>query len=524
MQQHPLDIPEIIGNVSSFLNQRDLVTCLRVSSTFYRVLIERVWKIVRLNHRQTRIIPVGKVLQDHKKYIKELYFEGYHPDEYMSLRGCSRLQFIRAILLNNPYPSVLAKFNRLIEAHSSTIRGIQCSLSYYGPNDPSGLEFWRTLLKCPHICMLNISNMVVKDDKVDLFFLICPKLRSLTMSDIDILQFPHYTVNENSGFVLPYIQYLYIADIDYVRHNSTAHCWGMLVRKCPNLRSLTISTKNQNIDGEEEDTNSIISRTAFFQYPWMFPHLEILYLECSLSDEEVAAILRQMAQVIALMLPHSCFGWLSLQELLVDRGGRVNGSANRGGVTQAGRLCDTIRELIASKECVQESSKANGIAQTILSNCPRLRTLHAFRITAMEIANGTKWVCSEITTLGLELVVDIDQRSEEEALTKQRAVFERLGKLTKLRSLSLTAPATDGPNKTLGLTLKAGLDELAGLKNLKILCFSHECYQAMGPEEAIWIVEHWPSIEQLVGDLDENPRTADSVADIFELHGVQFIN
>ncbi|ORZ28868.1 hypothetical protein BCR41DRAFT_344209 [Lobosporangium transversale] len=222
-----------------------------------------------------------------------------------------------------------------------------------------------------------------------------------------------------------------------------------------------------------------------------------------------------MSRVRTLEVSHSYFGPLALQELLVDRNrGRQPGDCKDGDrMTGTDRLCNTI-EVLGAAPFYDET---DGIAQAILSNCPRLRSLQASKITVTEIVHGAQWVCSRIENLRLYFNMDLDPESEE-GMMNQRLVFKRLGELTGLQELAL---ADHYSTRTLDLRLRAGLNELANLKSLTTLSFSYDICQAIGPEEARWIVKNWTRIKHLDGVLNNDPDIVELIASIFRLHGIQ---
>ncbi|KAF9897903.1 hypothetical protein BX616_004791 [Lobosporangium transversale] len=162
--------------------------------------------------------------------------------------------------------------------------------------------------------------------------------------------------------------------------------------------------------------------------------------------------------------------------------------------TRLRRLCETIETLVFDKHYFEVS----GIVQAILSNCPHLKQLTGPKIMVTEIVSGVEWVSTRLTNLTIYLEANVDQETAE-GMAKQRIAFRQLGKLTRLRTLDLTSWRRENDKRTLDLRLRAGLNELANLKNLDSLVFRGDNHQRMGLEEATWIVDNWPSIRCLNG-------------------------
>jgi hypothetical protein len=92
-------------------------------------------------------------------------------------------------------------------------------------------------------------------------------------------------------------------------------------------------------------------------------------------------------------------------------------------------------------------------------------------------------------------------RQYQRSLELQRKVLAQLGRLTKLRVLSLGHSVEKPPRpfpKSLELTLKSGLDQLAGLKNLRVLGIQ-DIDHRMTSREIQWTTLHWPRFVTLKG-------------------------
>jgi len=47
---HPLETPEIVLHIASFVPERSLLVCVRVSKFWYRAFIPFVWKCIELDN------------------------------------------------------------------------------------------------------------------------------------------------------------------------------------------------------------------------------------------------------------------------------------------------------------------------------------------------------------------------------------------------------------------------------------------------------------------------------------------
>ncbi|ORZ04321.1 hypothetical protein BCR41DRAFT_362938 [Lobosporangium transversale] len=470
---NPLDLPEIISCVGDFLDKSDIAKCLRISKSFHNALIESLWKRIHVRPHYRR--PTEQALKKHGRYIEELVIEFKFPKGYMSLRGCSRLKHISVNLYpSRPVPNDLIN---LIRAHTVTKLSFNCQ---------SLRETWRELLEFAHLEDLTICGTNISKDEIDLFFQVCKKIKYLNMREVFIFQLPSNFLNGTDELIFPNIITLHFVavTIGISPPHSSPYCLGVLTRRCPGLRSLDIGTPYIKKEPPE------FFRATFLHHSYTFTNLSSLRLDMKIDDEDMAALLRRMAGLRRLDIPDCEFGPFSLQELLayegesLDSGVLVRKRRDR-------RLCDTIEELLFKRQ----TERTDGIVQAILSNCPRLKSLWGPKITVTEIVNGAEWVSTDLVRLIIDLEADVDQETAE-GMEKQRIVFRRLGKLTRLRELALAGRGSLIAIRTLDLRLRAGLDELVNLKWLYSVEFNYVGHRIQY-EEATWIVNNWPRIRYL---------------------------
>ncbi|ORZ01924.1 hypothetical protein BCR41DRAFT_363308 [Lobosporangium transversale] len=496
---NPFEIPEILLLIGELLERSDLLNCIRVSKAFHRILISLIWRKITVGPKGD---PDSKAVQKHKEYIEEITFDNYtfndsFPEKYESLQ---RLQSI-AYTWWCSWPTPIHLINQ-IKAHSSIITILHLTKHIEYPP-----EFWKVLLECTNLNHLEINRIDI-DVGVDLFLQVCMRLRHLELDHITIHQFPiNILSREHSEYIFPNIHTL---RIDHVRITdpsypySNWYCLGMFVRSCPALCSLEI--KGQSRDKED------FYKVALLQHPWTLNNLSDLCAYITIEDEDIAALLRRMTELKQLHLSTCKFGQFSLQELLADRQEVVdNGQLVRK--TRLRRLCETVETLVFG------IYNNNIGGQTILSNCPRLKTLDGFIITVSEIVDGAEWVCTGLTRLIIYLKADIDQETEE-GMAKARITFRQLGKLTRLEYLMLTQGLWNRSRRTLDLRLRAGLNELANLKRLDWLRIIGDGCQRMQLEDAKWIVSNWPRIRGVNGVLNDEKETADLLKGFFESHNI----
>ncbi|KAF9095097.1 hypothetical protein BGX23_001094 [Mortierella sp. AD031] len=130
----------------------------------------------------------------------------------------------------------------------------------------------------------------------------------------------------------------------------------------------------------------------------------------------------------------------------------------------------------------------------------RARVMHV----ADFIESGIPWVC-----LGLKKFKVCIYQGTSDPVDWSVKMLRQLGQLKGLTALDLDTDLAPPIwkmfrelRKTLDLRLDVGLSELAGLRQLEMFAFE-TATQQLGLSEARWMVEHWPRIEEIVGEFTD---------------------
>ncbi|ORZ09436.1 hypothetical protein BCR41DRAFT_358699 [Lobosporangium transversale] len=419
---NPLEIPEIVSRVGDFLKRKELLHCIRVSKTFHNALAKFIWKRISIGRDNSRYF-TAEGLQNYKEYIEGLVFFDHFPREFKSLQGCGRLKSIGYYAESSQDPRAPSHLSKLVKAHSFTITEFRF-------NCPSLQGIWSALLECTHLKVLNIFGLTILDDEVDLFFQVCKRVMYLTVTRVNINQLPSNFMDDNTDkFFFPKMSMLHLHDVQIsnLSHpHTSSYCFGMLTRRCPGLRYLGFIEKNDDTQSLRQISMDFY-RAAFHHRPFTLANLsELCFSRMEISDEDMAALLRQMTELRRLEVRWCEFGPLSLRELLADEQ-EVSEDGRIVRKRRNQRLCDTVEIL----EINDESERADGIVQAILSNCPRLKRLRGPRMTVTEIVDGAEWVSTRLSLIAVSLVVDVDQKTAE-GKEKGRLAYGQIRKLTRL--------------------------------------------------------------------------------------------
>lgn len=404
---------------------------------------------------------------------------------------------------------VLFGFAGLIQAHTPTIQKVTIRLSSRQHMSVPPKDLWNALVECPHLSSLELSYIRVPDDAIPLFLRVLAKPRSLiltcmTLNDWNVMD-----------FALPGPRQLSI--ILHGIEDCQRHDQATLVRQCQNLEALRCrgytrfgNTSNPGV-------------RAFFQTlsmdPWPLSNIDTLDLPLMpFKDHELANVLKRMNRLKHLIVHGTEFGLNSFEAITMDRtdlfefsGSSLTRSVERS-PTHESRLCDSI-EILKINQC---KSVTSVMIQTILANCPRLIRFYADEVTITDIIHGREWVCFGLKELEIYLNAKDDFYHDDTTLESglfaesQHEIYGRLATLTELEELHLTNNYTSAiERRTLDIRLKAGMNLLSGLTNLKVLTFQSDIHQQIGVEEALWIKQHWPHLKVLRGyiNADEDVRS-----------------
>ncbi|ORZ28838.1 hypothetical protein BCR41DRAFT_417949 [Lobosporangium transversale] len=489
---NPLKIPEILLLIGGLLNQKDLLNCIRVSKFFHSSLIGLIWRKITITSLK---YPASKARQKHKEYIEKITFSHFaFKDSFPVLREIRSVGYGKGCSWLTP-----RHLYKQIKVHSSILTSFHLSSDIEHSH-----ELWKALLECSNLYHLEVYHTTISES-ADLFLQVCKRVRRLELEHVTIHQLPvNFLNNDDSEYILPKIHTLRLEDVrmaDPPDLYTSWGCLGMLVRRCPELFSLHINSRDPN------DYHPDFHRIAFLQKPWTLNNLsDLVTFYMRVKDEDMAVLLRRVTGLRRLIVPCGEFGQLSLQELLADKQEGLD-SGQIVWKTRVRRLCETIETLVFNKLDI-----IDGSVLTILLNCPRLKRLEGLKTTVTEISSGAEWVCVGLTKLDIYLERDIDQETEE-GMAKARMVFRQLGKLTQLEYLGLTGWWSKRSNdrETLDLRLRAGLDELVNLKKLRTLWFKNDKSQRLQLEDARWMVNNWPSIRNVNGLLNDEKNVAISV-------------
>ncbi|KAG0304374.1 hypothetical protein BGZ98_005604 [Dissophora globulifera] len=530
MPQHPFELPEIVEAVSRHLWRPDYLRCLTVSKIFYHVLRPRLYHSILLqsphvSRRNECRYPSGGVLEGSKHHILEIKFFGRYPEEYLHLKGCTRLHTISFGPITENWGETSPEFkslSALIAAHSDSLREVSIRLPINLIEANPCVCFWSALAQCQHLQMLRLKCLTVTKDCLSQFLEACARPKSLSLSCITIsegLEFPAKynpadTDDNVNNTILTGPRELVLMGVpeEELFHVLCSRDQAILARSCVNLESLfwrggrwrnglehIINHRQPLLDRETAHFAQTLCKT-----PWTLFKLHTLDLSYSLcQDTELAAILDKMSTLRSLKVTQTYFGPRSFAALIHSQASTLPAAAD-----PRQRKCGLFQsiEVLWIDNC---SLVTGDMIQTILEKCSSLKAFYADEIVVADIVAGHEWVCRDMQELGFCLMVSSSSPEDIDGLgdycsshifkESQQIVYRRLAVLSNLTTLDLTYGMKDHSTvrRTLDLTLEAGLGQLKGLQELRMLSVRGDKFQTTGVEDLEWIAATWPRLKLL---------------------------
>ncbi|KAF9936211.1 hypothetical protein BGZ65_002666 [Modicella reniformis] len=217
---HPLEIPEIISCVASYVRKHNLKACALVSKTWYQAFNPFIWHDITWN-RGRRRLPVA--IHRHTQLVKTLKAK-HNLKETKELLD---LIFPNLASLDLTY-ALADDMKKWVLGHSSVTR-----LSLHA----SGLNpvFWNTLLGFRHLKDLTVWHLDLGRKDVDTFWQLCTHLERLKLSYAKMT----HAGNNTLSMAFPSIKDLELSNCD-----DEVKVFLMLMQRCPSLTSLRIEGMN----------------------------------------------------------------------------------------------------------------------------------------------------------------------------------------------------------------------------------------------------------------------------------------
>ncbi|KAK3810167.1 MAG: hypothetical protein J3Q66DRAFT_443713 [Benniella sp.] len=469
-QQHPLELPEILSHVASYVHRRSLPVCARVSKAWHQAFIPFIWEDIHPRYPKYNR-PGLEAVRKHCHLVKTLTLDAHNHRNLCSLARYPNLQSLSVSRI--PEPTEL-----LLYHHASLL---QLTLK----NVPIVSGTWATLLQLENLTDLGLYHMEIQETTtsttetetetemettetdMDRFWQLCTRLERLTCFSLDIRCHP----GQLFSMTFPRLKELQIRRREVIDHTVFLE----LMKRCPNLTTCVWATL---LVSRHPTPPELVEAMAAKTWP----HLHRFHLESHpIYTKEACKIIGGMERItsLALSCPPS-----ALQPETMDH------------------LRLHFAYLTVLRWIWPRAVDDSATAQVILASCPCLVRFSGNWITAATIAKGAPWVCLGLRTLIITPIFDSSTIQDI-----QPRVFEQIARLERLEVLRLWDPNPRDDfqpylfQKSVDLRLTYGLGKLSTLRWLRYIAFNFS-HQRMGEQEMDWILEHWTSLEMVRGRLD----------------------
>jgi hypothetical protein len=471
--KNPFDILEVANRIASFLRNKELASCVRVSKHWRDLFLPHLWSFVDAGSisdpELRRRCPLLEDVYNHRHLLHRLTLFGELPkldqENYPNLR-----------ILYICFENTSQKPEQPISLDIVTMFPSLDKLTFVMVNlSPT---IWTTLPMHPHLRRMELSIVEIKGTDAPVFWRACQNLEYLGLIDATI----------KGGRIPADVLFHRMRHVELSSIELDDSVQMDLILHCPRLEHITW----------EFDEEKDFDQQALIHHPVQnghWPHLDELHIACPLQDTDMATILKGVGN-----------GFGNVVKLHAN-GMRLKAQAFRALALHF----DTLVDLNLT-ECQPNASRA---IRDILCGCPNLECLHATSITAKDIAEGGAWICLKLRELAICFLVD---ESEQDL---QPLIFEHLSTLVRLEKLALwpSPIIEDDQGRVLEFRVGCGLKKLASLQQLTSLTFGkiggrfiiwmmfHDytpfCPQ-LSMDDIVWMVDHWWLLKMIEGPLNED--------------------
>ncbi|KAF8923419.1 hypothetical protein BGZ58_002978 [Dissophora ornata] len=482
----PLELPELLEHVVSFLDKTALIQCLQVCRRWKSTCAPLLWRSITLDFRSDLLIPTVQARTEYHHLVRHIeLYNGYSEplEDHLS-------QF---------YPNLLSlsiRFGGALCATILSLKPLLTSLTLVHVRLKDAYEFWSAVSELEDLQHLSITRIDVGEESIQLFWKVCARVDTLKLIRVRLASRP------DPSTVFAHTQLSMFELKDMASKGEDRLGW---LTQCPNLTELILPYLETL-----EELN--ITSPATVHATW--PRLEVLKLpESDISDKDLSLLLGGMKRVKILIVPRTKFGELSFAALRPHLPGLQR--LDFGSIRIRGR-----RKAVTGR-----------MVHEVLSSSPELQSLGGGRVSAVDfLMDGSPWVCGgSLTSLRIYFEFPVADSMDGDALAPltstttippaldmQRTLFQRLSTLTALEVLDLSSDSistSEMEDDGIDFRLSSGLAQLWTLKRLSTV-FVNSTMQRMGTEDVEWIAEHFKNLNTFSGMLNADPHINAQLRDI----------
>ncbi|KAG0257836.1 hypothetical protein BG011_003732 [Mortierella polycephala] len=511
-----LDLPEIRDYLGDFLDDKELLQCIRVCKQWHQSFEPFLYRTVPLVDPANdpdvyyRRPPFDKLIH-YRSHVRSLtILDGFLPVyplsvHYNNLEFVRLDPFVKQPMLEedevDPDPAyqrqVQTRAAEFIQQHRNTLQ----SIDIYHFDDLPNMQFWIPLDGAPRMRALCLFSGTIRDHShARAFWQACLGLTSLSL-DNTVIPNPwgrsYYTRRQQ----MP--SFPRLLELGIEQFGMDIEDQIQLLRQCPQLRKLSWAINYDFEQGRSIDADMpslialMVYRLSIMAAESCLQHLKYLSLR-------LAEIHPSLSKSLTRLLDHLP----PLVHLVLSSCG-----LNEVPFHSLERHFSTLKILDLTMVTSSESSKA---VQMVMVSCPLLECLCANVLhvsdVMTDIQRGQSWMCLRLNTLHLQIEIDypVCLISKEAC---QLLALEQLARLPCMRVLYLNGqeagnrsfgPSTlSNPNYGMDLRLSKGLDLLGCWTELEAIGFP-SIVQKWGNDEVDWVLERWPCLDAICGTIQED--------------------
>ncbi|KAF9976690.1 hypothetical protein BGZ65_007722, partial [Modicella reniformis] len=260
---HPLEIPEIVSYVASYVRKRNLTTCALVSKTWYQAFNPFIWHDINCEFEGPYL---PEALHRHTQLVRTL-----KADYSSGKEGRKKLLDLR-------FPNLVSLDLSIILLHEDMKEWVldHSSVTHLNLN-ASDLNpvFWSTLFGFRHLKNLTVWRLELSGKDVDTFWQLCTHLERLEVF-FPKISYPGNTLS---------MEFLSIKEFKLCYFNHKVEDFiPKFLQRCPSLTSFWVYGK---------DSPEFISSISELVAARTWPHLHsITIMACKIASDTRSKIIR----------------------------------------------------------------------------------------------------------------------------------------------------------------------------------------------------------------------------------------
>ncbi|GJJ74240.1 hypothetical protein EMPS_06598 [Entomortierella parvispora] len=474
----PLDVPEIIAEISKYLSPEDTHMCLFVNKAFHMVFARLYWQSVQIGSGRYTPFATPNSVGANARLVQSLAIQ-WGPTQVSEPYLSINFAVLREFKINVPLrqrrflnPSTFnTELSGFLSRHKSTIR-VLSMVNYTFKN--SSLVFWKTVSRLQALSTLDLDNVTLEGSVLgETLFKVFSTLQSLRLRMVRLVDL-NTPIQENGRIVLKRIE-IRACCFDPESLGMMCH----LLTVSLSLRVLMWGTwiepreKGQTV-GTFEPVSDIICRG----FPWKdLYQLDINNLAGDVMVKTVNAIARGIPS-------------LKLTHVTMTEEGKV-------------ALLQNIACNLTTVEFKECDGLKSDMVQDVLCSCKDLLSITVdIPLLSSSIVQSSKpWACSKLRKWKISVQMDKeDEEDKEGAESRHGLIFMRLSRLVKLRVLDVSLVYDRSSEGVSFLMFKesSGVRTLSTLALMEVLKVRHTGQQlSRGDWE--WLLQTFSGLHSIIG-------------------------